>query len=487
LSAQQTGASFDDTLEMFDLSTLNIGGWIQHTLTPLIAGFTGLNLEHDILSWMTGDYALSMSLIRATNELGVAPDVAFVTEVTDSDAASRVVDGLIRAGELYRLGGVAGEGSLTYPDLIPTVASLLLGSHPTVFAAPETDLKIASNDDTFAVGTAPTVNFALDPSGDSLATNAVYQHAEGFFLEAPTSVIFVNAVELVNAVNFLAPFIGRTEAEQLQFALSQIESASLSIATVNNNTAVVRLAVSVAEVGTVVQPVATPAAIDLVMPDDSASAQELQSSVLSTLQQASSDDVVTTTGSSVNIPTTVLEDSVVVIGEPSAPITIVVFSDFLCGSCNQFNNDITPLVVEEFVQTGMAQFEFRAYPIFGDVSVYHGQLLECSVILGGAEAYWPAKDILFASGMSNRSISDAPILLLADGLGIDAQALQDCQPTATQQHQANHLLGGRYFITGTPAVFVRYNNGDITPLTNVPSGGITFEFLSELILAANEQ
>jgi len=87
--------------EMIDLGTINLGGWIQNQVTQIYAGFTGLNLEHDILEWMTGDYALYFALIPVESDLGFSFDVVMITENTDDEATSYIIERLAEASDLY--------------------------------------------------------------------------------------------------------------------------------------------------------------------------------------------------------------------------------------------------------------------------------------------------------------------------------------------------------------------------------------------------
>ncbi|MFA5710907.1 DsbA family protein [Mycolicibacterium sp.] len=56
------------------------------------------------------------------------------------------------------------------------------------------------------------------------------------------------------------------------------------------------------------------------------------------------------------------------LGQTTAPVTMVMFSDYRCPFCAKFSRDIEPELVERFVNSGDLRIEWRDYPIFGEQS-----------------------------------------------------------------------------------------------------------------------
>ncbi len=436
-----------------DLSTINIGGLLKNTLIPVFAGFTGLNLEQDIINYVTEDYTLAMSLIGVPSDLLFSFDVAMVATVTDTDAATNVINGLIRADGLYRLGGLTEDNSLSYPDLFPAILSEIVGFPPSSIASPELTFRIGANEDVFAIGTAPSVDFALNPSDDSLANNPVYQYAQSFFLADAASVWYVNAVSLAESIDAVAPLIG-PDADILQFMIAQLESATISQNTGADGAVVSRL--------TLTLPESVP--YDFPMPPMT----EESSAFVPTLNYNA-------------MGYSKADDGTMILGNPDAPITVVVFSDFFCGFCQTYNEDVVSQFVTDFVATGLAQYEYRTYPVLGDTSVQFAQLLECSGTIGGDEAYWIAKDILFDVAINDTF--DA--VTLSTQLGFDVNELLTCAPNATA-HSINTEIAATTDVSGTPGVRVRYGGGDLEIVPGFATGGIPYDVLAEIIEAANE-
>jgi protein-disulfide isomerase len=50
-------------------------------------------------------------------------------------------------------------------------------------------------------------------------------------------------------------------------------------------------------------------------------------------------------------------------GNPSAPIVMELYSDFMCPHCKHWHEDILPAIVMDYVNTGKAYLIFREYPL----------------------------------------------------------------------------------------------------------------------------
>jgi protein-disulfide isomerase len=51
------------------------------------------------------------------------------------------------------------------------------------------------------------------------------------------------------------------------------------------------------------------------------------------------------------------------LGNPSAPITLELYSDFMCPHCKHLHEDILPTILADFVKTGKAYLIFREFPL----------------------------------------------------------------------------------------------------------------------------
>ena len=176
------------------------------------------------------------------------------------------------------------------------------------------------------------------------------------------------------------------------------------------------------------------------------------------------------------------EDGVPVLGNPDAPITIVEFADFQCSHCQQYKSTINQ-VIEELVKPGLAKFEFRIFPVINQDSYYLGNLLECTATLQGDDAYWQAYELLFgyvADGIGSSGAGRNR----ANELGMQYADLLECTDNANQI-AANVTMGSAAGVEGTPAIRLRYENGDLQTIEGSERAAVTFEQLQSIVQAAN--
>jgi len=247
-----------DMFEMLDISGFNLGGFAYNQLEALFAGFTGLNLEADVLSWMTGDYGLFVSLIPVETALEFTLDVGFVTEATDADAAAAVVDQLAEAASAYRLDNrmeTIGEGEalvLTAPVRLPLQALDLPAE--LLAQTPELDLLVGSDDEVFVFSSRPGAAFALEQASASLLDDPAYVYAQDtLFLDDTVGVLYIGTQGLVQGLpaNLIDdPFM----LAQLQMALSQVESATITSSMVDGGS-LARLTLTLPEMVNLPDPV----------------------------------------------------------------------------------------------------------------------------------------------------------------------------------------------------------------------------------------
>src|SRR5258708_5163194 len=57
-------------------------------------------------------------------------------------------------------------------------------------------------------------------------------------------------------------------------------------------------------------------------------------------------------------------------GSPTAPITMELYSDFMCPHCKHLHEDILPTIVADFVTTGKVYLIFREFPLAIPQHVY---------------------------------------------------------------------------------------------------------------------
>ena len=156
------------------------------------------------------------------------------------------------------------------------------------------------------------------------------------------------------------------------------------------------------------------------------------------------------------IPSTRTADGAFILGDPEAPVTIVAFEDFLCPHCQAYKPNVNQLI-EQYVATGQARFEYRMLPAVDPTySPVAAQLAECADNLEEG-SFWRAHDVLFELASAER-FNDRTARTFADRMGMSYTELLDCTAEANQ-YQIDQQLATRLGASGTPTVFVRYGDG----------------------------
>ncbi|WP_322512600.1 Rcas_1661 family thioredoxin-like (seleno)lipoprotein [Chloroflexus sp.] len=111
------------------------------------------------------------------------------------------------------------------------------------------------------------------------------------------------------------------------------------------------------------------------------------------------------------------------LGNPEAPVTITVYSDFLCTSCAIYTLDVEPRLIEEFVATGQAKLVYRHLLQLGERSQLLAEASECAADHG---KFWELRRELYARYNQLYFNTRETVVELAAGLGIPKDAFTAC-------------------------------------------------------------
>lgn len=162
-----------------------------------------------------------------------------------------------------------------------------------------------------------------------------------------------------------------------------------------------------------------------------------------------------------DMPKSRSEDGAFVLGHPEASVKLIEFSDFLCTSCQNYK-PIIETFIQEYVESGQAQFEYRIYPVIDPVlSVRSASLVECADTLRPGQ-FWRAHDLMFEL-VSIRGYTDESMSEFAAELQLDASALSQCADSA-DQHTIDASYGLSLGANATPSLFVKYGDSAPTPI-----------------------
>src|SRR6266850_1639279 len=88
------------------------------------------------------------------------------------------------------------------------------------------------------------------------------------------------------------------------------------------------------------------------------------------------------------------------LGNPSAPILLEVYSDFMCPHCKTFHEAMLPNLIKDYVIPGKAYLVNREYPLNIPQHVYSRQAAEYATAAARVGKYQAVSDALFRNQTS---------------------------------------------------------------------------------------
>lgn len=164
-----------------------------------------------------------------------------------------------------------------------------------------------------------------------------------------------------------------------------------------------------------------------------------------------------------------------IIGDPDAPVTMVIYADYQCPHCRDFHADIEPRIINDFVRTGMVKLELVDFPVIGmesvddvfDDSKESVQAAEAASCAAEQDAFMPYREALYAGTLQPNSgaLSNDTLMSLANELGLDSEAFGACLESGRYEEFIHTGLseGLDKGISSTPSFII---NGEVTMLTN---------------------
>ena len=189
------------------------------------------------------------------------------------------------------------------------------------------------------------------------------------------------------------------------------------------------------------------------------------------------------------IPQSRTEDGAFVLGDPEAPVTIVEFADFMCPHCQAYH-PIVQQVIEDYVATGMAKFEYRFFPVVdANLSPLTATMVECAGLMDAGD-FWHAHDVMF--DLASSGFNGLTPFTFAARAGISYEDMATCIEETAGQVPVDIDVGHAVGVSGTPTVMVRYGDGDLEAITDsdgneVNMASVPFAILADIIEAAQPE
>jgi protein-disulfide isomerase len=183
--------------------------------------------------------------------------------------------------------------------------------------------------------------------------------------------------------------------------------------------------------------------------------------VLSRPQSYSASDFVSP---SVSTPSTIPSNGHT-LGQPNAPVTLVVYSDFRCTGCAAFYRGQEPQLIDNYVATGKLKILYQDYTLIDQIDASQGIQTSASLDAANAglcaadeNAFWKYHDWLF----TNQSPTEDPSAFTVDRLigiakaaGIDDPTFEACVREGKHDSDvATEMSSAPSKINSTPTLFV---------------------------------
>jgi len=168
------------------------------------------------------------------------------------------------------------------------------------------------------------------------------------------------------------------------------------------------------------------------------------------------------------------------LGNVSAPITIIDFSDFQCYLCNRHVKNTEPLLNQTYVQTGKVALVFKHLPNRGLESMGAALAAQCANDQG---KFWQFHKLLY----SNQKLIDSGWIsngnlkkFASQTAGLDTQQFDSCLDSENYKSfvQKDIDLALSFGFMETPSFIIEYSNGSNLEFL---AGALPFESFKAVI------
>ena len=145
-----------------------------------------------------------------------------------------------------------------------------------------------------------------------------------------------------------------------------------------------------------------------------------------------------------------------ILGNPSAPITIVEFGDYQCHQCYNWFHNTKPAITKEYIETGKANLVFVDLAFLGRDSPMAAQASYCAE---DQEMYWEYHDMLYnyqGSKIDDGWANNERLKAFAENLGLDMELFESCLDSGkySKRVQFNIQQAKEHGVRGTPGFFI---------------------------------
>ena len=158
------------------------------------------------------------------------------------------------------------------------------------------------------------------------------------------------------------------------------------------------------------------------------------------------------------------------IGDPDAPVQLIIFTDFECTYCSQLAADLDE-IKDDYLEKKQLRIQIWDYPLEKHEKAFDAA--KCAFCADQQGAYWNMYELLYAY---QGQLSDSVFIKLANQLNLDESDFRLCmqgEESAAKVH-ADITSGTEIGVSGTPAFIL---NGQL--YSGAPPKDILIEFIDK--------
>ena len=150
-----------------------------------------------------------------------------------------------------------------------------------------------------------------------------------------------------------------------------------------------------------------------------------------------------------------------ILGDPSAPITIVEFGDYQCHQCYNWFHNTKPAIMQDYIETGKANLVFVDLAFLGSDSPKAAQASYCAE---DQAMYWEYHNLLYNSQeptIDGGWADSERLKSFAFSLGLDMELFDSCLDSEkySKRVQYNIQQARDHGVRGTPGFFIVGSDG----------------------------
>lgn len=153
--------------------------------------------------------------------------------------------------------------------------------------------------------------------------------------------------------------------------------------------------------------------------------------------------------------TKLIQDGSPVLGDPSAPITILEWGDYQCTFCYRFHESTLNTLDQEYIQTGKVNLVFKDFPLNGPDSILAAEASYCAEDQG---KYWQYHDELYKNWAGEKTgwITRWSLNAFGSTVGLNLEKFNQCLDEHKYQEKVNQIyeFGKDIGIDATPSFLI---------------------------------